>query len=140
MNKPALEGLLERLEKCEGPDREIDFWISARIYNPSHHTDAELQADIDAVGIEGMVIEAPYTASLDACIALVERVLPGYRWHLHSVAYVDGAYQGDGIGRADIHSPLSSGWGPKWFSCAPGYALPLLTATVKALIAETKNK
>lgn len=79
---PDYSELLSRIEQASGPDRELDFWISIRfpIDEPTRHSDDELQADIDLVGIEGMVIDAPYTASLDATVALVERMLPGAVW------------------------------------------------------------
>jgi len=55
-------GLVERLEKATGPDREIDAAIRAQL------------------GIsEGYHAHEFYTASLDAALALVERVLPGWR-------------------------------------------------------------
>lgn len=74
--------LIERLEKLEVPDRETDFWLSVRVFDPSNETDEALRADIDLVGIEGMVIDAPFTASLDAAVALVGRVLPGWFWRV----------------------------------------------------------
>lgn len=72
-----MRDLMAKIEKLDGPDREVDFWISVRfpMGGPTRHTDAELQADIDLVGIENMVIDAPYTASLDAAVALAGRVL-----------------------------------------------------------------
>lgn len=72
--------ILKRLKGATGPDMELDFWISARAWDPSHHTDEELQADIDLVGIEGMVIDMPFTSSIDAALALVERMLPDALW------------------------------------------------------------
>lgn len=86
-----LEALIERLEKLQGPDREVDFWLSIRlpIGEPTRHSDEELQADIDLVGIDGMVIDAPYTSSLDAAIALVERVLPGWKVGMDPRFYID---------------------------------------------------
>ena len=72
-----LTSLIEKLEQAEGPKRELDFWLSVRVFDPSSHTDDELQADIELVGIEGMVIEAPFTSSIDAAVSLAERVLPG---------------------------------------------------------------
>ncbi len=74
--------LLSRLQGLTAPDREVDFWLSIRfpVDEPTRHTDEELQADIDLVGIDNMVVDAPYTASLDAAVALCERVLPGYDW------------------------------------------------------------
>jgi hypothetical protein len=65
-----LLALADRVEKAAGPDRELDFWIGTRIEG-TRHTDEEIQADIDQLGIEGMYIPAAYTASLDAAMTLV---------------------------------------------------------------------
>ena len=65
-----LSELIARIEAASGPDRELDFWISVRVEG-TRYTDAELQADIDLVGIEGMHIPFAYTASIDAALTLV---------------------------------------------------------------------
>ena len=76
----TLDSIIERLEKAEGGSLELDFWISVRVYDPCEYTDAELQADIDSVGIEGMHIDAAFTSSVDAAIALAEKAMPGWCW------------------------------------------------------------
>lgn len=88
----TLDSIIERLEKAEGGDQELDFWISVRAYDPCDCTDAELQADIDSVGIEGMHIDAAFTSSVDAAIALAEKVLPGWAWRVATCSVSDDAW------------------------------------------------
>lgn len=66
MNAETLADLIARVEKLEGPDRVADKWLAA-LYGPSGGPRAPY-----------------YTASLDAALALVERVLPDWRWSLFS--------------------------------------------------------
>lgn len=99
----SIADIIERLGKAEGPDRELDFWISARVFDPCDYSDEELQADIDLVGIEGMVIDAPFTASLDAAVALAEKVLPGWRISMF-IGHLTSAKDGSGA-RASLQSP-----------------------------------
>lgn len=87
-----LRGLIERLEKATGPDRELDgaMWlhfdqealykcwgVRGMRYAGHVHTKAEKAAHIKRMS----EYYAPaYTASLDAAVALVERVAPGWSW------------------------------------------------------------
>ena len=78
-----LTALLERVEAATGPDREIDTEI-ARAFgwtppgiNPALWEGKETPSWWATPGF-GM---PAYTSSLDAAIALVERVLPGWSWH-----------------------------------------------------------
>lgn len=64
MTKPEIEALLERVKAATGPDRELDEAI--RFY-------------FDPVGSVYYSESSAYTASIDAALALVERMLPG-RW------------------------------------------------------------
>jgi hypothetical protein len=67
-----LSSLIERLERCEGADREIDLAIfmataemeSFSVWRPNDPT-------------------LFFTASIDAALALVERKLPGWGWQVH---------------------------------------------------------
>lgn len=87
-----IEALIERMEKLDGPDREVDAWIG-------YHTNLVVdemswREKIDRFGIEHAVKSATshqnvwssalpaYSASLDAVIALVEKVLPGWYWRV----------------------------------------------------------
>jgi len=137
MDKSGLEGLLERLEKCEGPDRGIDGLIARDILGWLPHFDLEgddilmwyeygghwHQPDDPCDGYHSVGEDHPdpdeFTNSLDACIALVERVLT------------------EPIACGNKYA-CSYGMGP--MNEAPTPALAFLTAAVKMLIAETENK
>lgn len=65
-----VEGLLERVKAATGPDRELDRAIGEHFgecdySGPAHHRPLSDWA-------------RPYTASIDAALALVERCLPGW--------------------------------------------------------------
>jgi hypothetical protein len=99
-----LSALLERVEKAEGPRYELD------------------QAINRAVDSWQPAVPPPYTASLDAALALVERVLPGHR------SIVERAH--DGTGWAMIQTGPEE---PRNMTDAPTPALALISALLKAL-------
>ncbi len=61
--------LIDRLSKLDGPDREVDAEVHAATNPPLR------------VGLRFGHIPA-YTASVDAALALAERVLPGWHWQV----------------------------------------------------------
>ena len=67
-----LRALRERVEKAEGPDRELDADIFFAL-NPEIQ---ELRPHFSAGQVAAIVPEL--TASIDAAVALIERKLPGY--------------------------------------------------------------
>lgn len=137
----ALPDLLARVRAAEGPSREIDcalacaldgFWVELAAYPNQDGT--ILRADFcrtnedggwSSPGHGGDQMVRAYTASLDAALALVERVLPGWHWE---------------VGK-EPDKPLFSAWvvrddgtassGETW---APTPALALLAALLTALI------
>lgn len=70
----SLEELLKRVEGAEGPDREIDVLISVYFDPPSQPHEPPLP-----VLPTGRAVPF-FTASLDATVDLVERVLPEGHW------------------------------------------------------------
>lgn len=86
----TLDDLITRLEGAEGPDRGIDVDIMNAICPRAEDEkiffmDKLLQSRWGRFGEPatdiGYIIEAPkLTESVDAAIALVEKVLPGRRW------------------------------------------------------------
>lgn len=80
-----LKELLERVEKAEGPDRELDVLIAQAIAKPTTMLNgltfdgAVAAYPNDLAGIAQNWPVPTYTASLDAALALVERVLPGWK-------------------------------------------------------------
>lgn len=83
-----LEGLVERLREAKGPDREIDgdlfFELDPEFPNFAMHMSALPDPATFATGAYTSVKAPAYTSSIDAALALVERVLPGWRYDLHS--------------------------------------------------------
>lgn len=61
--------LITRLSKLDAPDREVDALIG-KLFFPD---EAKSFFDFNAPA---------YTASIDAAIALAERVLPGWKWRV----------------------------------------------------------
>lgn len=105
MTKADLSELVERLRKATGPDRELDaaIWLVDEGYekrggfNPSTVFWTQVQDGFAMEGNSPMRSVPKFTASVDAALALVERVLPGWR-HAHEkrtngtcIAWVDAA-------------------------------------------------
>lgn len=112
---PDLSSLLTRLEGAEGPDREVDF---------------DLCAALQEKGALGIIAHVPkLTASLDAALALAERVLPGHR------TVVEQAH--DKTGWAMIQTGPET---PRNMTDGPTPALALLTALLRALINQQQGE
>jgi hypothetical protein len=160
VERAAIPALIERLEKAEGPDREIDVllwrefgWSEIRDPERNSVTDIlgpdvrvntrtiseaiDLFLHTDANGIARAWNVPRLTASLDAALALVERVLPERGWFVGSrddgsdlyCAGVDGELQHTG----------STPWGPSESYREPIQAesrtppIALLIAALKAI-------
>jgi len=93
-----LSDLIERVEKASGPDRDLDTALLElsdadfvaqlrrgwRDFLPIRET------DVAAIRSEAAYVEAhapPYTESLDAAVALCERVLEGWAWNVGTVHF-----------------------------------------------------
>lgn len=140
----TLKLLSGRVEKAEGPDRELDHMLHHALVGPigdvirHHETKKFIMAD---------VIAAEITTSIDAALALVEKVLPGWFWLLRAPA--DDC---DEPGRffANLQSPdfdaiaheTPDGWRTEMLAGVDGYSygdtapLAVLSALLKALIAQ----
>jgi hypothetical protein len=90
---PDIVGLLERVEAATGPDRELDYELALyekapdwRKRKPWKQTNGWAKPDVASTSWAvlfydggGNALPVPqYTASLDAALALCERVLPGW--------------------------------------------------------------
>lgn len=137
-----LAGLIERLELASGPDREIDVWLWAL----SEKVDLEWQGTTLVAGYHGVVgwcdpgklsrnfrtnrdtrgpgSIPPFTASIDAAVALAEATLPGCRWRV-GFDPAEGIMKGSVVGEAP---KCASGIGLS--DCAP---TAMLIATLKAM-------
>jgi len=151
-----LAELLERVRKATGPDRELDGEIAATLRVGNKLPDwAQNWTGEWRPTIQGFVVlmqddEQPgpnfsspkFTASIDAALALVERVLPGWKVSLF-IGHMTAAKNGDGA-RAELIAPgkpkkiSASEWRwPKVAACyhAQTPALAIVTALLSALIA-----
>lgn len=66
MNRQALLDLAERVEKAEGPDRELDHWVSLLVRNAGRRGNYRSAEDWVAANHNSLL----YTASLDAAMTL----------------------------------------------------------------------
>ena len=125
----ALKELLERVEKAEGPDRELDGAIADALgLAPDNLTRVsatyyEYTPDPD----KGWWEAGRYTASIDAAVALVEKKLPGCALAIGTMKFIQ-----PGVPWATI---WTTGGDPKWNADAKTPALALIAALLKALIA-----
>jgi len=136
-----LEELLERIRAAKGADREIDGDIAAAFeIAPSHLprvTDVGrswLWADFVPPD-DWETWEAPaFTASIDAALALVERVLPGWRLTLRQMSSQWRATMMD----AGCSPGMTLMLGFSTAEFAPTAPLAILAALLSALIAQRK--
>ncbi|MAZ17867.1 MAG: hypothetical protein CL535_16250 [Ahrensia sp.] len=75
--------IIDRLEKADGPSRELDsrVWVAANpddliIENDQHHGQGTVQFSGGGFARDRFKLCEMYTASLDAAIALTEKLLP----------------------------------------------------------------
>ncbi|CAM5420968.1 hypothetical protein ATER59S_02395 [Aquamicrobium terrae] len=76
---PDLSTLIERVEALTGPSRDADYRIEKAIVRPGEFPASEIWPPF-MVGSKFDRSIPAYTASIDAAVALVERVLPGWFW------------------------------------------------------------
>jgi hypothetical protein len=74
----SLQELRERIGRLTGPDRETDMLIWGALLEDKRDRWSGWSFWITAGGLPH------FTASLDAAVALVERVLPGWNWLLRN--------------------------------------------------------
>lgn len=121
----TLSELIKMLEKAEQGSRELDFWITVRVWEIAEESDEALQDDIDIVGIEEMWVEKPFTSSVDAAMDLAIAKLDDGAIDIEVAHRVVG---GKPHGRAEI-------CGPRVFGMAKSKtpAMALVLATLKAI-------
>lgn len=91
-----MQSLIDRLSKLDAPDREVDAEIYIRFNIPAERA-GRIDYSNGMVGwwpkdgpyVSAITVPA-YTASVDAAIALAERVLPGWTWYLGNGANGSG--------------------------------------------------
>lgn len=112
----ALADLLERVEKAEGPmsNRDIEECIRLSPWYETRHPGDPIWSDFSRT-LQG---------SLDAALALVERVLPGWGLTLQITA------------RGSVSCGVGKSEDTLVYAVAPTPALALLAALLKAKLAE----
>lgn len=135
-----LQSLRERVEKADGPDRELDcqlalkvggFHLMERVHRePAYCTYTEMDG-LTVPGQDGTMMVPHYTASIDSAVALIERKIPAEKrffWQVGVCSIRDG--------RVVSYSAETNWTGEKEFE-AKTPALALIAALLSAL--ETHN-
>ena len=87
-----VRALIERLEKLTEPDREMDCLIAVECggfileyekWRGARYVRIEADGTHNHPGQAGDMLVPRFTASIDAAVALVGRVLPGWKWGVH---------------------------------------------------------
>lgn len=139
-----LTALLERVRAAKGPDRELDGIIEAAFATGVYGDVVPAKGGMvvymspapHAPGQGRFEIAEKYTASLDAVVALAEKVLPG--WRIHRMGEV-GGHRLSGAKRGDWEVQLwqrrrgASGTG---IVTAATLVLALLAAVIAAKIGD----
>lgn len=83
--------LITRLSKLDAPDREVDALIEVAVRRieaaqsglaEEHWANWQASPDGTVYDPHTRYSSKPFTASVDAAIALAERVLPGWKWRV----------------------------------------------------------
>lgn len=123
MNEEGIRGLLERVERATGPDAQLDEALTAFGEGAERVEDATFDHK-HGYARDGFWVSIgpikPFTASIDAAFALVERLLPGSNYG------VDKTDEGDELTWFDA----TAGEGFAQHNTAP---LAILCALLKAL-------
>jgi len=130
--------LIARLEALTGPDMEVDWDIGLNVGGmKSVRTFGMAGNWFDrCVDETSLSVSMPdYTASIDAAVALCERVLPGWRWGITQGTEDDDEVQGNVWPETTPFTAYLDSYG---YHANP--AIALLIAILKALDAkETAN-
>ena len=120
-----LRSLLERVQKAQGPDSDLDDFIEESFHGPKN-------THCEACGTFSMRFGKPYTSSVDAVVALVSEFLPGWQWNV----------EGGGMRQhACLYAPPVSkddAWIGQRGRIAETPALSLLECLIAALIAKAE--
>jgi hypothetical protein len=133
----SLTELLARVEGATGADRELDADIMIAL-DPERLNWAEYQASLpcgapsDTIAKERRWRAFQYTASIDAALALCERVLPGCTWELSLGRDEDGLYY-----IANIQSDDYQSYGNGCLRSTS--SLTTVAALLKALISQEQS-
>lgn len=134
--------LIEKLEQASEPSRELDAELFMFLHPEADTfkspTRGEWVTDAKSDVMDRFGELAPYTSSLDAAVALVERVLPSPFGGVASSGWEIGIYRLGRPGKWNVR--LQSGWGHNINLEALTPALALCIALLKALEAREKSE
>ncbi len=130
--------LLARIEAATGPDRELDGDLHNVLFGTAYVRSAgSVSGFMTSETDNGNPYVERYTASIDAALALVERMLPGYRWGVSAVGIKRGTHPDGKAAYVDgfrAHVTESSPLRPMPSTAdAPTAPLAILAALLKAL-------
>lgn len=141
-----LTSLIEKLEKAEGPSRDLDVEIMNTLAPRSPDEKRLFDGKVYPAtwGAVGQVcdhiryfVEAPFlTSSIDAAVALAERVLPGWGWGIESNTHHIKACLNPEYGEPVCQHPhwaAVSNTSGRQFEDAASPAIALVLATLRAL-------
>ena len=132
-NLTALQSLRDRVANATGPDREIDAALCEAFCLYPAGTERVINTDGASTAWAGNAIwwEAlPLTASIDAALAWVGRVLPGWKWSIDT--FSTGA-------TASVNFLSSDGEWTGHVANASTPVLAIILAGLDALIAKEKT-
>lgn len=137
--------LITKLESATGPSRELD----GEIHNGLHGTQY-LRSTASVTGFftsetdNGCPSVDHYTASIDAAVALVERVLPGWHWTIsnNNRRFTDQEWKGPwaSISSDEFNNDISGHDDDYFDAFAPTPALALVIAALRALSPKEQRK
>ncbi len=139
-----IKGLIERVEKATGADREIDalVWLmelgreKRGDFNPSTVFWTYIAGGIAMDGNTPMRFVQRYTASVDAALALMERVLPEMSRALHLTELLAPS----GSRRTTVTLMIGSLEITKFSASADTIPLAIILATLRAIDARAQFK
>lgn len=124
-----LKGLIGRLRKASGKDRELDYAISEWHRGPASGSFRWAHYD-------------RYTSSIDAALALVEKVLPGTMIRCATAEWVYQSKSHDWTGGYVNRGPWAviKDWRDHQLAYATGASLPLAILLAMLVALEKKGK
>ena len=126
--------LIARVEALTGPDRDVDFAIHSHFFpTPKRQvSNVELPPGFGSDALSMAMDPRPrYTASIDAAVALVERVRPGWMYY-YTGRDDEGQHYAQLGEKAVLYEPSETGWKGSW-SKGPTLPVAIVLALLRSL-------
>lgn len=98
-DRDDIASLLERVKAATGPDRALDWYVADATGHQSFNTSIQGMWPPFMKGSRADKAVPTYTASIDAALGLVGRMLPGWKWGVASVSVRTGEKSPEGYPR-----------------------------------------